>query len=83
MLLASPPGAPPAATILAASLGLTFAAGSAAAFNHIADREIDALMRRTRARPLPSGILTWRQATLSPASSAPPESRYCGCWSIR
>ncbi len=62
MVLASPPGAPPVATILAATLGLTFAAGSAAAFNQIADRDIDALMRRTRSRPLPSGVLTWRQA---------------------
>jgi protoheme IX farnesyltransferase len=63
MLLAAPPSAPPAGTILAATLGLTLAAASAAAFNHVADREIDALMRRTRNRPLPSGLLTWRQAT--------------------
>ena len=62
MLLAAPPAAPPAATILAATLGLTLAAASAAAFNHVADREIDALMRRTRNRPLPSGTLAWRQA---------------------
>ncbi|MGH7729966.1 MAG: heme o synthase, partial [Candidatus Eiseniibacteriota bacterium] len=37
--------------------GTMIAAGSAASFNHYVDRDIDALMRRTAARPLPSGVL--------------------------
>ena len=37
--------------------GTVFAAGSAASFNHFVDRDIDAMMRRTAMRPLPSGVL--------------------------
>ena len=37
--------------------GIALAAASAASFNHYYDRDIDALMRRTRTRPLPSGAL--------------------------
>ena len=37
--------------------GTVIAAGSAASFNHFVDRDIDRLMRRTAARPLPSGVL--------------------------
>jgi protoheme IX farnesyltransferase len=37
--------------------GTVLAAGSAASFNHFIDRDIDALMRRTAMRPLPSGLL--------------------------
>ena len=44
------------------TLGIALAAGSAAAFNHILDRRADAQMARTRARPLPTGTLTQRQA---------------------
>jgi len=44
------------------TLGIAAAAGSAAAFNHILDRRADAIMARTRARPLPTGTLTQRQA---------------------
>ncbi len=38
-------------------VGITLSAASAASFNHYFDRDIDALMRRTRTRPLPSGAL--------------------------
>ncbi len=38
-------------------IGITLSAASAASFNHYFDRDIDALMRRTRTRPLPSGAL--------------------------
>ena len=38
-------------------VGIMLSAASAAAFNHYFDRDIDALMRRTRTRPLPSGAL--------------------------
>jgi protoheme IX farnesyltransferase len=37
--------------------GITLSAASAASFNHYFDRDIDALMVRTRTRPLPSGAL--------------------------
>jgi protoheme IX farnesyltransferase len=40
-----------------APLGIAMVAGSAAAINHLVDRRIDAMMARTRARPLPSGAL--------------------------
>jgi protoheme IX farnesyltransferase len=43
-------------------LGTVLAAGSAASFNHYVDRDIDALMRRTRTRPLPAGVLPPRDA---------------------
>jgi protoheme IX farnesyltransferase len=37
--------------------GIMLAAASAASFNHYVDRDIDALMKRTRTRPLPAGVL--------------------------
>jgi protoheme IX farnesyltransferase len=37
--------------------GTMLAAASAASFNHYVDRDIDALMKRTRTRPLPAGVL--------------------------
>lgn len=40
------------------TLGIALVAGSAAAINHLVDRHLDALMARTRARPLPRGALT-------------------------
>jgi len=40
-----------------ALVGIALSAASAASFNHYFDRDIDALMRRTRTRPLPSGAL--------------------------
>ncbi len=39
------------------TLGISLMAGSAAAINHLADRHVDAIMRRTHLRPLPSGTL--------------------------
>jgi protoheme IX farnesyltransferase len=39
------------------TLGIALLAGAAAAINHLVDRRIDALMARTRARPLPRGVL--------------------------
>eukprot|EP00466_Bigelowiella_natans_P016946 jgi/Bigna1/142491/aug1.70_g17199 len=43
--------------------GLVLSAASAAAWNQTSEREYDAMMLRTRARPLPSGRLTPTQAT--------------------
>ena len=56
MLLASP-GLVPLQPLLLGTLGIGLASASAAALNHIMDREADARMRRTDRRPLPSGIL--------------------------
>jgi heme o synthase len=56
-LLLGAHGFPPLSTSLGALAGIAFASASAAAFNHYVDRDIDALMRRTAARPLPSGTL--------------------------
>ena len=55
--LLSVPGFPPLVPLLLGNLGIGLAAMSAAAFNHVLDRRIDARMARTRNRPLPSGQL--------------------------
>jgi len=56
MLLATP-HAPPWHRLLLVPLGIALVAGAAAALNHWVDRRIDALMMRTRGRPLPRGEL--------------------------
>lgn len=56
MILAVP-GWPPFKEFLAGTLGIALAASSAAAINHLLDQRIDAVMARTRNRPLPSGQL--------------------------
>ncbi len=61
MLLAVPPGALDArfaVTALVATLGIALVAGAAAAINCLVECKIDALMARTRGRPLPRGELT-------------------------
>jgi protoheme IX farnesyltransferase len=45
------------ARLLATSVGTALVAGGAAAFNEVFERDTDALMRRTRTRPLPAGRL--------------------------
>ena len=60
-LLASP-GAPPLEALVWGNLGIALAAACAATLNQVLDRRIDEQMARTRARPLPSGQLTERQA---------------------
>ena len=60
-LLASP-GAPPLEALVWGNLGIALAAACAATLNQVLDRRIDAQMARTRARPLPSGQLSERQA---------------------
>ena len=51
-LLASP-GWPPLDALIWGNLGIALASGSAAAINHVLDRNIDEQMSRTRGRPLP------------------------------
>lgn len=60
----STPGFLPLGAFVFGTLGIALAAGAAAAFNHILDRTADAEMARTRARPLPTGQLTTREALL-------------------
>ncbi|MGR5500474.1 heme o synthase [Vibrio sp. DNB22_10_4] len=57
MCLAVPGALPVQASILGLT-GIALMAGSAAAFNHLIDRRIDAIMARTHKRPLPSGDLS-------------------------
>jgi heme o synthase len=58
----STPGFLPVVPALLGTLGIGMAAASAAAFNHILDRKADAVMARTRARPLPTGHLSTTEA---------------------
>jgi protoheme IX farnesyltransferase len=55
------PGWPPLNALIAGTLGIALAASSAAAINHLLDQRIDAVMARTRDRPLPSGQLGAQQ----------------------
>ena len=61
MLLAAPSVAP-LPLLLAATTGIGLAAAAAAALNHVVDQRADALMARTRGRPLPTGQLSSRAA---------------------
>ena len=69
MFLATP-GFVPLDVLVLATLGISLAAGSAAAFNHILEQRLDAIMARTRARPLPTGKLSRRQAIFFAATLA-------------
>jgi heme o synthase len=60
MFLATP-GMVPAQVLLAATAGIALVAGAAAAVNCLVERTIDAVMQRTRWRPLPRGELTVAQ----------------------
>ena len=60
MFLATP-GLPPPGIVFAATLGIALVAGAAAAINCLVEQKIDALMARTRARPLPRGEITSAQ----------------------
>ena len=66
-LLASA-GMPPLEPLVFGNLGIALAAACAAALNQVLDRRIDAQMARTRARPLPSGRLSERDALVFAAS---------------
>ena len=57
MFLATPGMVPPR-VLLAATLGIALVAGAAAAINCLVEQNVDALMLRTRWRPLPNGELS-------------------------
>jgi protoheme IX farnesyltransferase len=61
MLLATP-GPVPLQVFLAATAGIALTAGAAAAVNCLLEQKIDALMARTRGRPLPRGEVSPAQA---------------------
>ncbi len=60
MFLATP-GMVPSALLIAATFGIGLVAGAAAAINCLVEQKIDAVMARTRGRPLPRGTLTSAQ----------------------
>jgi len=60
MFLATPGMVPPR-VLLAGTFGIALVAGAAAAINCLVEQNVDALMLRTRWRPLPSGELTTLQ----------------------
>ena len=63
MFLASP-GMIPLDILLNATIGIALASGAAAAFNCLIEQKIDAVMARTRARPLPTGQVTSVQTAI-------------------
>ncbi len=67
MFLAAP-GMVPAQILAAGTLGIALVAGAAAAINCLVEQRIDAVMRRTRWRPLPRGELTALQTLVFAAA---------------
>jgi protoheme IX farnesyltransferase len=62
MFLAVPPAVGvPLGVLIAATVGIALVAGAAAAINCLVEQKLDAIMLRTRARPLPRGELTSAQ----------------------
>jgi heme o synthase len=57
-------GWPPLGLVLVTLIGGTLSAGGANAINMYVDRDIDALMERTRQRPLVTGVIAPRNALL-------------------
>lgn len=58
------PGLPAWQPLWAGTLGIALVAAAAAAFNCLVEQKIDAVMARTRARPLPLGELTSTQTLI-------------------
>jgi protoheme IX farnesyltransferase len=56
------------AIVLFATLGIALVAGAAAAVNCLVEQKIDAVMARTRARPLPMGTITSQETLLFSAT---------------
>ena len=65
MFLATP-GMVPLSVLLAGTIGIALVAGAAAAMNCLVEQKIDALMARTKARPLPVARYTcWMNQQLA------------------
>jgi heme o synthase len=64
MLLAAPPDQLPWIALGYGTIGIAFAAGSAAVINHLVERHIDIHMKRTQHRPIASGKIKPRKAFL-------------------
>ena len=60
-MLLSTRGQLPWRVLLFGPLGIGLVAGAAAAINHLVDRHVDAIMARTRGRPLPRGTVSGAQ----------------------
>jgi len=60
----SVPGAIPWQVLIPAMVGIGFLSSAAAAINHIVDERIDSIMGRTYNRPVATGRLTAKKATL-------------------
>jgi protoheme IX farnesyltransferase len=63
MFLATP-AFPPLGPLLFGTIGIALVASSAAALNCLVEQKLDAVMARTRARPLPMGDVTSLQALI-------------------
>jgi heme o synthase len=63
MFLATP-AFPPLGPLLFGTIGIALVASSAAALNCLVEQKVDAVMARTRARPLPMGDVTPLQALI-------------------
>jgi heme o synthase len=63
MFLATP-GMVPLQALIAGTLGIALTAGAAAAVNCLVEQKIDAVMARTRSRPLPRGRVTSAETLL-------------------
>src|SRR5918995_4029319 len=61
-------GVPPIGLVVVTLLGGTLAAGSAHAFNQVLERDIDAVMRRTRRRAVATSAISRRAAALFAAA---------------
>ena len=57
-------GIPSLSLVITTLIGGTLAAGGANAFNMVIDRDIDAIMERTKRRPLVTGVMSPRNATI-------------------
>ena len=58
------PGMVPLNILILGNLGIALVAGSGAVVNHLIDRKIDVLMKRTHNRPLPQGRVDTRQTII-------------------
>ena len=52
------PGLPPVGPVVFGTVGIALVAGAAAAINCLVEQKVDALMARTRRRPLPAGEIS-------------------------